>query len=327
MRAVEMRTHIGRRTLLAGMTALAVPSQRAEAQSSFTGRYFPIKEFLALPKTYASVTGGTLAIGFAPGKLTLPRDEIAGWIKTGAEEIAHYLGSFPGRGAAVLVVPAPGRGVQRGTAYPYDPGAIRIIIGENVTNSELRADWKLVHEFFHLSMPHVPNRLNWMHEGMATYVEPIARVKGGRHSTHDLWASFVRMMPQGLPARGDRGLDHTPTWGRIYWGGALFYLLADIEIRKRTSNKKGLADALAGIGAKGGVFGARWAPERIFDVADEAIGSQVFRDLHRIHGKAAVHVDLNALWASLGVVPVSRSKVRFDQNAPLADIRRAITAA
>jgi len=34
-----------------------------------------------------------------------------------------------------------------------------------------------------------------------------------------------------LPAAGDRGLDFTPSWGRTYWGGALFCLLADIEIR------------------------------------------------------------------------------------------------
>ncbi len=322
-----MSAHIGRRTLLAGMTvALALPPRRVETQSSFKGRYFPINEFLALPKTYASVTGGTLAIGFAPGNLTLPNEEIAAWIKTSAEEVGSYLGSFPGRGAAILVVPAPGRGVQRGTAYPYDPGAVRIIVGTQVTGSELRDDWKLVHEFFHLAMPNVPAHLNWMHEGMATYAEPIARVRGDRLSEKHLWASFVRMMPQGLPARGDRGLDHTPTWGRVYWGGALFFLLADIEIRKRSDNRKGLADALGGIGAKGGVFASRWAPRRIFEVADEAIGTHVFRDLHRIHGKAAVQVDLDALWASLGIVPVSGNKVRFDQKAPLSDLRRAITA-
>ena len=58
-------------------------------------------------------------------------------------------------------------------------------------------------------------------------------------------------MPKGLPAAGDRGLDYTPTWGRTYWGGALFCLLADIDIRKRTSNRFGLQDALRAIVAAG----------------------------------------------------------------------------
>ena len=45
---------------------------------------------------------------------------------------------------------------------------------------------------------------------------------------------MMRDMPKGLPQAGDQGLDNTATWGRKYWGGAMFCLLADIEIRKAT---------------------------------------------------------------------------------------------
>jgi hypothetical protein len=41
---------------------------------------------------------------------------------------------------------------------------------------------------------------------------------------------MVSGMPQGEPQRGDRGLDGTHTWGRTYWGGAMFCLLTDVEI-------------------------------------------------------------------------------------------------
>ena len=58
---------------------------------------------------------------------------------------------------------------------------------------------------------------------------------------------FLGRMHQGLPATGDKGLDHTPTWGRTYWGGAMFCLLADVEIRKRSNNNLSLQDALRGI--------------------------------------------------------------------------------
>ena len=43
---------------------------------------------------------------------------------------------------------------------------------------------------------------------------------------------MVRDMPKGLPQAGDEGLDNTDTWGRKYWGGAMFCLFADVEIRK-----------------------------------------------------------------------------------------------
>ncbi len=52
----------------------------------------------------------------------------------------------------------------------------------------------------------------------------------------------------------------------------------------------------------------------------------MLRDLHRIHGSVATDVDLDALWARLGVVvgPGGRA-VRFDDDAPEADLRRAVT--
>jgi hypothetical protein len=74
-------------------------------------------------------------------------------------------------------------------------------------------------------------------------------------------------MPQGLPQAGDRGLDHTPTWGRTYWGGAIFYLLADVKIRKRTRNRVGLQQALQGILAAGGNHEQDWPIQRILSVA------------------------------------------------------------
>ena len=36
-------------------------------------------------------------------------------------------------------------------------------------------------------------------------------------------------MPLGLSRPGDRGFDLTPSWGSIYWGGALFWLVVDVE--------------------------------------------------------------------------------------------------
>src|SRR5437764_372113 len=74
----------------------------------------------------------------------------------------------------------------------------------------------------------------------------------------EIWQAMLREMPQGLPEAGDRGLDYTDTWGRKYWGGAMFCLLADIEIRKATGNKLGLRDAMRGVIAAGGNHEQDW---------------------------------------------------------------------
>ncbi|MFX9973388.1 hypothetical protein ABTP41_19485, partial [Acinetobacter baumannii] len=77
-------------------------------------------------------------------------------------------------------------------------------------------------------LPDMAERYAWLSEGLAVYVEPIARVQAGDLTVSAIWQAMMRDMPQGLPEPGDRGLDNTDTWGRRYWGGALFCLLADI---------------------------------------------------------------------------------------------------
>jgi hypothetical protein len=156
---------------------------------------------------------------------------------------------------------------------------------------------------------------------MATYVEPLARAL----PPEKIWGDLVDGLPQGLPRPGDRGLDFTPTWGRTYWGGALFFLLADVEIHTRTRNQKGLRDALRGIVAAGGNMHEEWPIARVLAVADGATGVPVLRELYD-QMKASPHpVDLPDLWKRLGVVKEG-GRVRFDDTAPLAAVRRAITS-
>src|SRR5260370_683666 len=120
----------------------------------------------------------------------------------------------------------------------------------------------MTHEMIHLTFPSVAEKHHWIEEGIATYVEPIARIRAGRLNASQMWADLMRDIPQGLPAAGDQGLDNTRTWGRTYWGGALFCLLADIGIRKHTGNAKGLQDALRAINRAGGTTGTHLALQR-----------------------------------------------------------------
>ena len=142
---------------------------------------------------------------------------------------------------------------------------------------------------------------DWIEEGLASYVEAIARAQ-----------------------TGDLGLDRTPTWGRTYWGGALYCLLADVEIRRRSANRFGLQHALRAISAEGNMESSS-ALEPLLETGDRAVGVPVLADLHAAMKDSPAPVDLDALWRRLGVLPDGTS-VRFDETAPEAAIRRAITA-
>ena len=134
-----------------------------------------------------------------------------------------------------------------GKTFGYNGGFIRVQVGREVTADQLHDDWVLVHEMTHLALPDVGDDHGWLSEGLAVYVEGVARVQAGNRTQSDVWSEQMRSMPRGLPQPGDRGLDHTHTWGRTYWGGAMFCLLADVEIHRRTRNRFGLQDAMRAI--------------------------------------------------------------------------------
>src|SRR5258706_6075672 len=174
-------------------------------------------------------------------------------------------------------------------------------------------------------MPGFGDRYAGVEEGLATYVEPVARVQAGQLTAEKIWRDMLQDMPKGLPAPGDRGLDNTHTWGRTYWGGALFYLLADVRIRERTGNQAGLQDALRAIVANGGNVEDSSDVRRTLAMGDKAVGTNVLADLYDEMRDAPVAPDLAQLWRRLGV-KLTGNVVEFDDAAPLAAIRQAITA-
>jgi len=296
----------------------------AHAQSEFLGERFPYTAFDRLPTTPINVGGGTLNVAFAPGDFALPRSALMAWLETSAKAVSVYFGKFPVASARILIVPVPGRDVQRGTTFGYRGAAIRLAVGRDATEADLRDDWMAVHEMTHLALPDVRDPHLWLAEGLAVYVEPIARVQAGDLTAAKVWGDMVRDMKQGLPKQGDRGLDFTPSWGRTYWGGAMFCLLADIDMRKQTGNRIGLQQSLRGILAAGGDHEQDWPVARIFAAADKATGTTVLADLYAKMRAAPDAPDLEALWRELGIAS-GDGKVTFDDAAPLAAIRRAIT--
>ena len=180
-----------------------------------------------------------------------------------ARAVTTYYGRFPVNSLRLLLVPVDGGRIRGGTTWGYRGAAIRIPLGRDSTEDVLQRDWVMVHEMVHTALPDMPDRYAWLSEGLAVYVEPVARVQAGDLPAREIWQAMMRDMPKGLPQAGDQGLDNTPTWGRKYWGGAMFCLLADIEIRKATHNRAGLQDAMRGVLAAGGNHEQDWPIERI----------------------------------------------------------------
>ncbi len=283
----------------------------------------PYSAFGALRVLVVDVVGQRIELAFPPGAFTLSDEALLGWVEGNARIIADHYGRAPLPRTMILLLPEEGRGVRFGQVLGNGGASIVVRLGRSTRAEDLDPSWELLHEMLHTAFPSMPTAQAWLQEGMATYLEPLLRARRGLITAEEAFHRLSRRMEHGLPAPGDRGLDHTPTWGRTYWGGALFCLLADLEIRKRSEGRRSLDDGLRAIVEQGGNVADRWSIERVIAVADAGTGHPVLAELHAKMGSAPVTVDLPGLWRELGVIPGDEG-ARLDDGARSAAIRRAM---
>lgn len=256
-------------------------------------------------------------------KLPVSREAILEWVRRGASAVRTYLGRFPVKRLVVRVHGGSEGAVAEGVTHGST--SIDVSLGRNAKEADLKADWVLTHEMFHLAFPTLDHKYLWMMEGLSDYLEPIARAQAGQWSANDAWLEFAQGLPQGLPEPGEGGLDGSRRRERIYWGGNIYWLLVDVQIRVQTDNRRSLKDAIRTILDNGGIGGEEWPIERVLATGDKATGTTVLSDLYKKLGQQKGDVDLNELWKKLGV-RVSGDAVVFDDTAPWAKYRAAITA-
>ena len=271
-----------------------------------------------------SSAGSTIHVAFSSPPPPPLKQAIQTWITKAATAVTNYYRRYPVSVVNVTVNLRNRLGVNDGHASGWNGARIEIAVGRNNTTALFDDDWIITHEMVHLALPSVAEKHHWIEEGLATYIEPVARARVGQLSPEKIWGDMVDGMPNGLPEGGDRGLDHTPTWGRTYWGGALFCLFADVEIRRRTHNQKGLEDAVRAILEKNGNIQTEAELTDLLTTGDKATGVPVLTELYDEWSAKPIKPDLSALWKQLGVISIGQT-VRFDDDAPLAAVRRAIT--
>ncbi len=301
-----------RRTLLT-----AVPAALACSRLSFGST-----------QTRLRIANATLHVHFPNGQEPEEgRALIARWVERSAEAVAAYFGRFPIATVHVAIALGSGSGVRGGQTYAIG-GEVFISVRLGRSSSEedlLTRDWVMVHEMIHTAHPQLPRSYFWFCEGMAVYVESVCRVRAGHLAVETVLRDFMRDMPKGMPEEGDQGLDHTPTWGRTYWGGAMLFLLADVEIRKATQNRLGLVDSLRAMNQRYNYADTMSDVSELLDIGDAATGTAVLTALHREMGSRSVAPDLDGLWHELGV-GAKGGRVTIDDTAVLAPIRKAIFA-
>ncbi|MDF2763764.1 MAG: hypothetical protein K0S81_758, partial [Rhodospirillales bacterium] len=191
---------------------------------------------------------GAIELVVMGGPLAADVDEIADWVEATALANADLWRGFPVARSTVVILPTPGRtNVPFGRVIATGGIMVLVLVGSEIEARGLYDEWVLVHEFIHLGTPQIRDTGAWLNEGLATYLEPIIRYRAGWRSAESVWEEWTGWMGRGV-APMSRGLSG----GRPYWGGALFALMADIELRQLTGVRMGLVDCLRPILAEAG---------------------------------------------------------------------------
>jgi hypothetical protein len=170
------------------------------------------------------IGGGTLDVTFDVPPAPALRQLTLDWITRAANAVTIYYRRFPVKHVAITIELGEGSGVGAGRALGEGEPRIHVVLGSETMLEDLTEDgndWIMTHEMVHLALSSVERDHHWLEEGLATYVEPISRVRAGELKADEVWRDMLEHMPQGQPTVGDQGLDGTTTWGRTYWGGDL----------------------------------------------------------------------------------------------------------
>lgn len=257
------------------------------------------------------------------GRMSATLADFARWVEFTGLAAAEFWRGFPMEEPFLVVVPASGRGVEQGRVIPGLSVMTLLHVGRETPVAALYSEPVMVHEMVHLGSPSIEGPGDWLNEGTAMYFETIIRARAGWLTREDVWRDWVANMPKGLEALGETGLEEADETG-IYWGGALFMLLADIELRKSSGLRLGLEDCARAVRDAGGTMDQDWTAKQFLDACDATFGNSIVSDLAARYVKPGKAPTLSALWNQLGVVTSKDGSVRFDDTALLAAVRDAI---
>lgn len=270
------------------------------------------------------VAGARIALLAEPGFSAAQLRAIEAWVRRSAGTVAGYLGRFPLAEVELHLQRLPGAGVLAGATFAEPEPYLRLKLGEASEARHLADDWVLTHEMVHLAVPQLPRPQQWLHEGLATYIEGVAQVRAGHRPAARLWAELVRALPLGQPEPASGGLDGSTAHARVYWGGTLFCLRADIALLQASQLRHGLRQAMQAVVGAGGSYAVAWPLEHLLQTADRATGRPVLMTLYNEVKDSTEPFDLAALWQQLGVQAAPGQPARWDDRAPLAAVRKAI---
>ncbi len=256
---------------------------------------------------------------------------ISDWVKAMAGTVAQIGDGFPLKDIQVLVIMVDGQGgaVPWGQVNRGGGQGVLFVVNGNSSEQQLFADWTAAHEFSHLLMPYTPND-RWLSEGFASYHQNISRLRVGLLDEATAWSKLLAGFERGKKSAAETSAPKLNQAGRknnmqMYWGGAVIALKADVALQQISNGQMNLSKALSGLQNCCLGTGRGWDARQLFKELDRITQTDVFITLYEQEVKQQSYPKYQSILTSLGIKKTNYGKIEFDNQAPMAHIRRIIS--
>ena len=208
-------------------------------------------------------------------------------LQDAVEAAASVLGEFPVNRLQIIAVPSDAQDdapVLFGHTTRGGGAGVLLVVNEHADLDALAHDWTAIHEFSHLLLPFVTRTDAWLSEGMATYYQEVLRARSGLLSEAEALnrlaqgATRLQKCPVPLLTKSQE-MSVTHDYLAVYWGGATFALLGDIELRRRSQGRVTLDSVLRTLHTQLGFQAPPSSARKLLAAMDRIAGHPVFSEL------------------------------------------------
>lgn len=279
----------------------------------------------AEPYETFDVDGGTLLIEWRGQFTTEQQGKLRQWLSSVTDTVALLHGSLPRSSLRIVLEPYPAnRTVPFAQVIRSEPEGVHFYINPDRSSEEFIKDWTAYHELSHLFIPYPGRRSIWFSEGMACYYQNILQFRAGLLTEQQAWQKLYNGFERGRQDRRGDGLTlgelsavmrERHAFMRTYWSGALYFLEADIELRRFSHGRMTMDDVLRDYGQCCLEARSRTTGLELALAFDRIAAAEIFVPLYERYEASAAIPDYQAVMRAAGVTVVN-NQVRIDPVNP-----------
>lgn len=191
---------------------------------------------------YINIKNCTLAIEWRGDFSPSQKDRLTEWLTTVMMTTLLLNGELPREEVRIVLQPYAGRGaVPFARILREQTEGVLFYVDPDESLSAFVEDWTAYHELSHLFIPYPGYKDIWFSEGLASYYQNVLQGRASLLTRDEAAAKLAAGFERGKNDAGHARLtlgELSPlmrergAFMRVYWSGALYFLTADITLRR-----------------------------------------------------------------------------------------------